>query len=318
MSIQGLSSRAIMGMYYLMLSQHTGASWLPLISNYFTSDQPSETYKWLGQSPMLRQWIGEKRAKGLRSDGLTIDNLEFEATLEFRARDMKRDKTGQVLVRIADLARRTNGHWAKLISQLINDGGGANSGLCYDGQYFFDDDHSEGNSGVQDNKLTCDISEMPASQHGTTTAPSAEEMMYAALAAIDAIMSYKDDQAEPMNSEASEFLIMTPTNLSSPARTLATKDTLGAGIPNQLMGNDEFKIRHVTNPRLTATDTFFVFRTDAPTKSFIRQEEEGVVMKAIAEGSEHAFKTGQHLYGVETSRNVGFGFWQYGASQQLI
>ena len=33
-------------------------------------------------------------------------------------------------------------------------------------------------------------------------------------------------------------------------------------------------------------------------------------IQAIAEGSELEFKEGKHWYGVDTWRNVGYGYWQ--------
>ena len=35
-----------------------------------------------------------------------------------------------------------------------------------------------------------------------------------------------------------------------------------------------------------------------------------VEIQAIAEGSELEFKEGKHWYGVDTWRNVGYGYWQ--------
>ena len=48
--------------------------------------------------------------------------------------------------------------------------------VCYDGQYFFDTDHVEGDSGTQSNDLSVDISALACSVHGTTTAPSVEDL----------------------------------------------------------------------------------------------------------------------------------------------
>lgn len=136
-----LSSRAIIGRYYQRLEQNPGLQWVGAVSNYFTSDQESETYKWLGQVPVMREWIGGRNAKGFRENGITIENKHFEATLEVLVRELKRDKTGQVMVRVDELADRTNAHWAKLLSELIEN---AESTVCYDGQYFFDTDHAAG------------------------------------------------------------------------------------------------------------------------------------------------------------------------------
>src|SRR6056297_407413 len=150
MGIDRITERQIIGSFYKTLSQDTGASWINGVSNYFASDQASEEYAWLGMSPTMREWVGGRNAKGFRENGLTIKNKHFEATLEYLVRDLRRDKTGQVMARINELARRTNAHWASLLSTLIING---ESTECYDGQSFFDTDHEEGDSGTQSNDI---------------------------------------------------------------------------------------------------------------------------------------------------------------------
>jgi phage major head subunit gpT-like protein len=81
----------------------------------------------------------------------------------------------------------------------------------------------------------------------------------------------------------------------------------GRDNPLLKMGMD---IRVAVNPRFTATDKFCIFRTDARTKPFIQQIEEGVSISAVAEGSEYEFKENAHEYGVKKITNVGYGMWQ--------
>jgi phage major head subunit gpT-like protein len=313
MAIKSLGSRAIIGRYYAALDQYTGSIWIPQVSMYFNSDQESETYRWLGQAPALREWVGGRQAKGLRDNGMTIKNVKFESTLEFDVDDMRRDKTGQVVVRINDLAGRTNAHWGDLLSDLIKAGA---SSLCYDGQYFYDTDHQEGKSGQQSNKITVDISGLPATQHGSPTLPSAEEMMFTILAGIQQILLFLDDQGKPMNTSAKNFLVQVPVGLMAPAMAAVYNTVFASGVTNTLV-NSGFKIELEINPNLTETDTIHVFRTDANIKPFIRQEELGVQMKAIAEGSELEFHNDKHEYGVKTIRNVGYGYWQYACKVQM-
>ena len=73
----------------------------------------------------------------------------------------------------------------------------------------------------------------------------------------------------------------------------------------------DFNISVVMNPRLTGTTDFFTFRTDGDVKPFIRQQETDVQLKAKAEGSEYEFDNDAHQYGVDTWRNVGYGYWQH-------
>ena len=110
MGASTLSSRAIIGRFYQALEQDAGVSWVDPISMLFTSDQASETYAWLGQSPAMREWIGGRNAKGFRENGITIANKKYEATLEVPLDWMRRDKTGQIQVRIDEMAQRANAH----------------------------------------------------------------------------------------------------------------------------------------------------------------------------------------------------------------
>ena len=306
MGAETLSSRAIIGKFYATLTALAGASWVDKVSMLFQSDQESETYKWLGMVPQMREWIGGRNAKGFRENGITIANKDYEATLEMLTKEIRRDKTGQVMVRINELARRTISHWASLLTTLIIAG---ESGVCYDGQYFFDTDHSEGDSGTLDNDLSIDISALPAAVHGSITVPSAEEMQQCILRAIAAILGFKDDQGEPFNEDASEFLVMVPTSLWIPAKAAVSMKLVGYGESSQVDVSG-FDIKVAANARLTWTSQFAVFRTDADVKPLIRQEEEPLSIDAIAEGSELEFNEKKHHYGVSASRNVGYGYWQ--------
>jgi phage major head subunit gpT-like protein len=303
MSASGLSSRAIIGEFYNRLEQNTGALWVPGVSAMFESNQESETYKWLGMAPTMREWVGGRLAKGFRENGITIANKTFEATMEVLVDEMRRDKTGQIMTRVRELADRVNAHWAKLLSSLII---AAEAGACYDGQYFFDTDHSEGDSGTQDNDITNNIT--------TTTAPTASEMESSILLATQAILGFKDDQGEPMNEDARSFLVMVPVPYMA-AATAALKNPVivdGSGArTNTIASMGGFTYELAVNPRLSWTTKFAVFRTDGQTKPFIRQEEQRVQVDAIAEGSELEFKENKHHYGVKAVRNVGYGYWQH-------
>lgn len=302
-----LSSRAIIGKFYVALETAMSAGWAQKVGMLFTSDQDSETYKWLGASPMLREWIGGRQAKSLQTQGVTITNKPFEATMEVAVKDLRRDKTGQINIRIADLARRVEEHWDKLLTSLIETG---ESAVCYDGQYFFDTDHSEGSSGTQTNDLsTSDYSEIGAVS--TATNPTANELCDVILKMIQHMYTFKDDQGEPMNGGAKSFLLQVPVAFYGAAFQAVSLNNLntGSGVrDNPLV---KFNIEVSPNPRSTWTTKLALYRTDAPAKPFILQEEEPVTVQAIAEGSELEFNTDTHHYGVKCTRNVGFGFWQY-------
>ncbi|MHB0784429.1 Mu-like prophage major head subunit gpT family protein [Bradyrhizobium sp. 5.13L] len=306
-----LSSRAIRGMYFARLETDPGTNWLDSVSNYFGSDQASETYNFLGQTPMMREWIGQRQAKGFSGQGITILNKHYEATLEIAKKDARRDKTGQIRARVDEFADRSQTHWASLSSTLIVNGV---SSLCYDGQYFYDTDHVEGDSGVQSNKIGVTIAGLPAVIHGSTTNPSVEEMQQAIIKAIVQILSFKDDKGEPMNENATSFVVMVPLGLMQAA--LGAVSTLVPAMSVQNLNPNllrNFKVDVVMNVRLTTagwTNQFTVFRTDSPIKALIRQSEQEVEMKMKAEGSEFEFDNDAWQMGIDAWRGVGYGYWQ--------
>lgn len=309
---QGITSKGVIGSFYAALRQDLGQSWIPGISMLFNSTQETETYKWLGMVPGMREWVGGRQPKGFRENGITITNKKYESTLEVNVDDLRRDKTGQLRVRIAEQARRANAHWASLLSTLILN---APTTTCYDGHYFFDTDHSEGDSGSQSNQLSVDISALPCAVHGTTAVPSREEAVQAVLKGIAAIVGFVDDRAEPMNENASSFVVLAaPQNpLYLCLQAAVSLDNLAAGVANIIPASG-FRIQVAPNARLsTWTDRFAIFRTDAEVKPFIRQEEEGITVAAKAEGSEFEFDHDKHQYGIKAIRNVGYGYWQEAA-----
>lgn len=303
-----LSSRAIMGMYFARLEVNPGLAWVNAVSNLYTSNQASETYAFMGQSPTMRKWIAGRIAKGYAVNAFTIANDEYEATIEIKLRDARRDKTGQIVARVGEFADRAQTHWASLLSALLLNGA---STLCYDGQYYFDTDHVEGLSGVQSNKISLDISTLPALVHGTVTAPSVEEFQQALLSGIAQILSFKDDQGEPMNENATSFAVQVPIGLYLTALTAISPVNIQAlqnnNNPNTLRN---FSVDVQMNPRLTWTDTFSIFRTDSPIKGLVRQTEQEVELKAKAEGSEFEFDNKAWQFGIDASRGVGYGYWQ--------
>ena len=110
MGLERLSSRAVIGMFYDELAADPGAAWINDLSMYFTSDQDTEKYPWIGMVSKMREWIGGRQPKGFRDNQIEVANKHFEATLDILVKDLRRDKTGQVRARIAELATRANSH----------------------------------------------------------------------------------------------------------------------------------------------------------------------------------------------------------------
>lgn len=300
LDIQVLGSpRALIGTYYQRLTAALANSIVSKLCMAQISDQVSETYKWLGMSPNLREWVGGRQVKGLRDNGFTIKNKTFEATIGVNVDDLRRDKTGQAMVRISELAVRTANHPLSLMTQLVEAGGAA---TCYDGQYFYDTDHAEGGSGTQSNAIT--------SPAVSTSAPTAVEYENAILASIQQVLGVKDDQGEPMNEDAKSFLVMVPSaHMKSAAAALRNPVLVtagGAAFTNTLTTLGGFNLELAVNARLTGATKFTVHRMDGQVKPFIHQVE----LEPQMQFDDESFKENQWNFGVKYIHNVGYGLWQ--------
>lgn len=296
-----LSSRSIRGAYFARREANLMTGWHNQVANLFGSDQSSETYAFLGSSPAMREWIGARQAKGLAQNSYTIINKHYEGTLEVSLKDVRRDKTGQIMARVQEFADQSEIHWQTLLATLIENG---ESTVCYDGQYFFDTDHSEGASGSQDNDRTYAAA--------TGTSPTKEEMQLAIIQSISAIIGFKDDQGRPMNPGAKEFTVIVPPTYYM-IGLAAVSENLNVALSANMNPNaigDGFRINIQMVPDLTATTKFWTFRTDSPIKALIMQEETPLEFKSKAEGSEFEFDNDAWQFGVDGWRNVGYGYWQ--------
>lgn len=307
-SVAEIGERQIRGMFFERLAAAKNIAWVEKIANMFTSDQESETYKWLTQAPVMREWIGGRQAKGFTTNGITIENLEFEATIGIKDKDLRRAKSDQIRMRIGDLPKRSITHWASLLTTLISNGETLTS---YDGQAYFSATHVEGSSGTYSNLLTAsDYSELNV---GTPTNPTANEMADALMKVVQHFYTYKDDQAEPRNEDALEFVVMVPVPLFGATSTAVKSKMLtgAAGSRDNPLKDQEFTLTVVPNARLTWTDKFAVFRADNEAKPLIRQSEVDVQPAILGPGSDHFFKHKEWLVSIEASRNVALGMhWQ--------
>jgi len=99
------------------------------------------TYAWLGAFPRMREWVGDRQIKNLELHSYTIENKDWETTVEVDRNDVMDDAIGVYNPIISELGRTAAVHPDELVFGLLKEGF---STVCYDGQYFFDTDHPVG------------------------------------------------------------------------------------------------------------------------------------------------------------------------------
>ncbi len=290
----GLTTSALKGNFFSALKA-VQPVWRQL-ATVVKSTGPSESYRWLGTVPQMREWGAGRLGKGLRSESYNVENSKYEATIEVDRDELSDDQLGQIVVRVRELARRAGTHPDKLLADLIENGATAGY-TSYDGTTYFATDHESGDSGSQSNALTYD-----ATDPATVTA---DEFAASYQSAVEAMLSYSDDQGEPFNDGIGKLSVLVPPALWYVAKEALTADMLSS-TTNVLSGEAGV----IVFPRLSSTDKWYLCRTDVEVRSFVFQDREALEFTSLAEGSEEAFKREKYLYGVRARYAMAYGYWQ--------
>ena len=261
------------------------------------SNSDSESYKWLGSVPRMREWGTGRVARGVNTESYSIENLKYEATLEVDRDEIADDKTGQIRIRIGELAERAATHKDYLVAQLLLNGEttGFNS---YDGVTFFSNNHVSGVSGSQSNELESDAVD--------PNNPSTEEFREGLKTALGAMMGYKDDQGDPMAISATGLACIVPTTMYLTALE-AVSATVVSSTTNVLSG----AARVIAFPWVTDQSKWYLLKTDGVVRPFIFQDREAVEFTALTEDSDEGFRREKFLYGVRARYRMAYGYWQF-------
>ncbi|MDT4802931.1 Mu-like prophage major head subunit gpT [compost metagenome] len=108
------------------------------VATLVPSTAAGNLYPWLGQFPMLREWIGERVLQNMATHGYAIQNRKFEGTVTIGRDLVEDDQAGVFLPMFAEMGRAAAYHPESLVFELLKAGF---TTACYDGQNFFDTEH---------------------------------------------------------------------------------------------------------------------------------------------------------------------------------
>jgi phage major head subunit gpT-like protein len=120
------------------------------------------------------------------------------------------------------------------------------------------------------------------------------------------MMSFKDDQSDPMSISATGLACVVPTTMYLTALE-AVNATMVSNTSNVLVG----VARIIASPWLTDQSKWYLLKTDAVVRPFIFQDREPVEFSALAQDSDEGFRREKFLYGVRARYRMTFGYWQY-------
>lgn len=112
-----------------------------LLTEQVNSSTKIETYGDLGDFPLFREWIGEKRIKEIEERAYQLANRDFERTIGIHKNKIKDDNLGLIGPQVRGWGTAGGDLWDKLTFEALAAG---HERECYDGQNFFDTEHPVG------------------------------------------------------------------------------------------------------------------------------------------------------------------------------
>ncbi|MBI4719474.1 MAG: Mu-like prophage major head subunit gpT family protein [Planctomycetes bacterium] len=267
------------------------------LATELASTKDKEDYKWLGSLPRMREWGTGRLARGVRNESYSLDNQKYESTLEVDRDEIDDDQTGQIRIRVQELAARAATHKDYLLAQLLING--ATTGFnSYDGVTFFNDAHVSGDSGSQDNTL--------APSATAPSDPTVDEFKKALRAAVGALLAFKDDTGDPTAVSATGLVCVVPPTMYLNALE-AVSATVISNTSNVLQG----AARIIAFPWLTTATTWYLLKTDGVVRPFIFQNRASVEFTALEGQSDEGYRREKYLYGVGARYAMTYGEWRY-------
>ncbi len=242
----------------------------------------------------MREWIDERMPSSLAEHSFQITNKKWESTIAVDADAIEDDQYGQIVLRVKQLGETARDFYRTKAFDTVVAGA---STQCYDGQYFFDTDHSENDSGTQSNL-------------GSSALTS--ESLSAARAAM---MRFKDDKGNSMGINGNILLV--PPELEATALEIVGAETIqryvASGVDKKPMLNiHKGRYDVIVTERITDTDSWYLLCGNKVTKPVIFQNRKNTEFGSLEGNSDTGFVRDTWQYGVKNRFNMGLGDWRLG------
>lgn len=113
-----------------------------------------ETYGFMKEWPIFREWIGEKRIKSLEEQAYQLTNKSFETTIGIHKHKIQDDNLGLYGSMFEGWGQEAAALPDRLAFEALRDG---HLRPCFDGQNFFDDEHPMADGVASNNDTTATV-----------------------------------------------------------------------------------------------------------------------------------------------------------------
>ena len=210
------------------------------LATKFTAAQKKETYPWIADHGDAREWDTERQPTAGAENYYEITSKDYEVSWRVFRDALRYEKYGQMKMQAYGRGRRLGMYVNELVMSLFAN---AQTTATYTGDgatYVVANDHSEGESGTQDNLLAGALSD--------TTLTSARQAMY----------KFKDARGKRLGFVGDT--IMVPIELEKTALSLVNSERLVGSMDNDTNVH-RGAYRVIVNPFMTDADDWILLCT---------------------------------------------------------
>lgn len=261
------------------------------IATVMQSEGPDETYSWLGDIPVMREWTDEREVQGLKGYNYTLTNKHYEATIKVNRDTYEDDRLGQIPPRIKALANAALRHQQEMVFSKLDDG---ETDTCFDSSAFFGDSRTIGDSGTIDNLLAGAYS------------GSVAEIRNGMRAAVYTMAQYKSDKGQYLN-------LVPNWIVCHPVLTQWMHEALDATVS----GVARRELDYFSHDRILSTPwldldggglDWYVLYIGGPVNPIIFQERKKPEFVAVTNITDsRVMMNNEFIYGVDGRFTVGYG-----------
>jgi hypothetical protein len=302
MSVTGIKKLTTHGVLALMLYklETLGNQWFsPFTKEIGSTDPDSEEHAWLTGTMQMTEQTGDPELAEPPAATQTVRHKDWVCGFRMKLKHWLANKTSMVEAMIDEQVEVAMSHPGQRIQELIVAGEAA---TCYDGQFYFDTDHAEGDSGTQDNDITY-------AKAGTL--PTVAESKAAILKAIGQMMGFKDAKGNYLHLNASEFVVLCPTAIYTTIAEACVVPLISGGETNILGTGQLFKVKPQVIPAWSG-NKFAVVRARSAGKgnAFVKQTFIDPKPVILGPDSEHAKLKDEVLVKVSGTYQLAYARWQ--------
>jgi phage major head subunit gpT-like protein len=244
-------------------------------------------FKWMADLPVMKRWVGDRFLTKLRAEGVALTPEWWANGLEVDADDLRSDaRLALIMAFVRELARMGGVRIDASVIDMYRLGTAGTQGLCFDGQYLYDTDHSAGTgtTGSQSNILSGAFS-------SASWNTALQKVFY-------------DSQGEPV--DAVPTMAWGGPQNQLLFRNVFNVDRVGSGADNVDRGTGTFFV----TPRISGTEWFTIAGNNELRPVLLGIEAPPEFVASEDPRATEMFMRRTALYGAHVKFGCCYGFWQ--------